>query len=632
VRIGRVLLVGLPLLALANLWVRQGELMSLATQVAIAVPPAPAFATLVLLLPVAVYVRRLGLGRKELLAVYCFLTLSVALTSSAAMRYFLAALPTPFYFASAENRFEQFHQYIPEWIAPRGSELIRQAFEGSETGTVPWAQWAGPLSLWLLFFAGLFGLLICLSLVFRPVWEREEHLAYPLSELALVIAGERRDRIGGLWRNAAFWTGIGLVVLFNVFAILNAFNPAIPAIGRNTDLNGLFTEHPLIALRPMAFDNSPIVLGLAYMMPTDIVLSTLVFYFLYFKGLSLAGALAGFNEYGFPFWKEQGGGAFLGMAILVFWGARHRFAEVFRRLKPGSGQSRALPLALLASLAVVFMFCRAAGMATPLILGFFGLFFAFSVAYMRGRAETGYPSLWVKPLGQERTMMVNLVGTRRLEAVGGFSSLTILTMLHFLSRGYMGLLAAYVPESFKISDEVNISVRQMAWLMLAAVVFGSVASWAMHLDAYYEMGANVLAGGTTSGGARVTQMRSAYEGLAALMRGHIEPNPTHTAATAVGLIGILVVFALRRLFLRFPLHPLGFMFAFSGVAINGWGMLGLATIVKSSVLRIGGRGLYNRLLPFFIGLIVGHYFAAGLLWSLISTFFMEGFQQYPVWF
>ena len=42
--------------------------------------------------------------------------------------------------------------------------------------------------------------------------------------------------------------------------------------------------------------------------------------------------------------------------------------------------------------------------------------------------------------------------------------------------------------------------------------------------------------------------------------------------------------------------------------------------------------MYNRLLPFFLGVIVGHFFAAGTLWSLIASFGGEGFNKYPVWF
>ena len=56
-----IVLVGLALLVLANLWVRQGALITLSCQVAMAVPPVPALAALLLMLPAARLLRRVGI-------------------------------------------------------------------------------------------------------------------------------------------------------------------------------------------------------------------------------------------------------------------------------------------------------------------------------------------------------------------------------------------------------------------------------------------------------------------------------------------------------------------------------------------------------------------------------------------
>ena len=139
-RIGRVLLIGFIFLVIANFWVRQGELITLAAQISMAVPPVPALATLLVLLAGLRLLRRLGIGRREVMGVYMFLTLAVALTSGAAMRFFLPALTVPYYLQSPENRWGEFLN-IPGWAVPHGDEVIRQYFEGSETGVVPWGAW-----------------------------------------------------------------------------------------------------------------------------------------------------------------------------------------------------------------------------------------------------------------------------------------------------------------------------------------------------------------------------------------------------------------------------------------------------------------------------------------------------------
>jgi len=64
-----------------------------------------------------------------------------------------------------------------------------------------------------------------------------------------------------------------------------------------------------------------------------------------------------------------------------------------------------------------------------------------------------------------------------------------------------------------------------------------------------------------------------------------------------------------------------------------WGPLLAVWLVKVLVLRLGGVRLYRRLVPFFIGIIMGHYITAGLIWGLISAYGSEElFRRYGVWF
>ncbi|MFW6156070.1 MAG: DUF6785 family protein, partial [Armatimonadota bacterium] len=314
------------------------------------------------------------------------------------------------------------------------------------------------------------------------------------------------------------------------------------------------------------------------------------------------------------------------------YGARKRIANVFRRLYESNDVPLWLPLALLVSTAVVLGFWIIAGMNPVVTVVYYGLILCSAIGYMRGRALTGYPHHWIKPLDQERDVLIDFVGSARLAPGGNFRTLTLLTMQHWLSRGYMPQLAAFPLESFKLAGEIKVRVGQMMRLMLWAVVLGAIVSWWMHLSAAYEFGSNVLEGGSTSGGARVNLMITANNALSTWMRGAQDPNQAHQIAMGVGIGGTVLLAALRRLFIQFPLHPMGFVFAFTGAAENGWGQLILVTIIKSVALRVGGMGLYNRLIPFFLGVMVGEFFAAGTVWSLIATYGGEGFNKYPVVF
>ncbi|MEA3400813.1 MAG: DUF6785 family protein [Armatimonadota bacterium] len=631
-RTGRVLVVALIVLILANLWVRQGALLTLAAQVAMAVPPVPALVTLLVLLAAVGLLRHVGIRRREVMGVYLFLTMAVALTSGAAMRFFLPALTTPYYFASTENRWQQFHQFIPGWAVPQGDEVIRQYFEGNETGLVPWDAWLQPLAIWLVFFVAFYLLLICIALVFRPVWEDGEHLSYPMAELPLMLAGYRRETLHGVWTNPVFWLGIVTVGLHNLFNVLNAFNPAVPALGLSTNLSPLFNEHPLTALQPVVIEYRPAIFGIAYMMPSDIVISALVLFFGYFKGLSLAGAMMGVDVPGYPFDYPQALGGFVALALVLIYASRHRIAQVLGALHRRNDVSPWLPVGLIASLAAVVGFWLLFGMHWWVIALYLVLLLSHGIGYMRVRAETGYPTWWIKPLNEERDMLISFFGSERLAPGGDFGSLTGLCLQNFIYRGYFVQLVAYQAEALRIGGEIKVDRRQIVSLMIWAVVLGSVVSWWMHIDTAYEFGSNVLEGGTTSGGTRVSLMTQSYNQLAAWMRGHAEPNRSEAIAFGAGAVIVIILAVLRRVFLQFPLHPTGFVLAMTGGGSIGWAMLLLSLVIKTIVLRLGGMRLFNRLLPFFIGVVVGHYFWSGTVWALIASYGGEGFNKLPVWF
>jgi hypothetical protein len=89
-------------------------------------------------------------------------------------------------------------------------------------------------------------------------------------------------------------------------------------------------------------------------------------------------------------------------------------------------------------------------------------------------------------------------------------------------------------------------------------------------------------------------------------------------------LGALATVALTYLRHRFPwwrLHPIGFSIASVGQV--RWTVLSLfaAWVVKVLVVRFGGLVLFNRLKPFFIGLVVGHFTGAGLSFVIDAVWF-----------
>jgi hypothetical protein len=152
----------------------------------------------------------------------------------------------------------------------------------------------------------------------------------------------------------------------------------------------------------------------------------------------------------------------------------------------------------------------------------------------------------------------------------------------------------------------------------------------MHLGAYYKYGNNVLESGTTEGGYRTFLAKNEFLETAGYAKAPKPPDALRTAMTGIGFaIGALLI-VLRTLVLRFPLHPLGFAMVTSyGHPL--WGPFLLVWVIKTLVLRIGGMRMYRKLIPAFLGLVIGHFFVAGVIWGSISIH-NEMYRYYGVHF
>ena len=94
-----------------------------------------------------------------------------------------------------------------------------------------------------------------------------------------------------------------------------------------------------------------------------------------------------------------------------------------------------------------------------------------------------------------------------------------------------------------------------------------------------------------------------------------EVDPAGWAYTGVGGGMMTGLMWMRRRFLWWPFHPLGF--PISSVFGSMWFSVLLACLLKTLALRYGGARFYTRTQPFFLGLILGQVFTMGM-WLLID--------------
>jgi len=635
----RVVLLSCGLMYLIARWIQQAALLTLSAQVSMAAPPVPALVALVVLMGYHALSRRLPrplrLSLHEALIVYAILTLSVAMCSGGALRLFIPELTVLPYFATPDNAYQELGRSLPAWYVVKDETAILGYFEGTEGG-FPWAAWRLPLATWSGFFLMFFGATLGMSVLLSKPWMDDERLRFPIAELPLEMVGQgTMSRGKSMFSSYMMWIGLGLVSLYNLLNILKSFNPSVPALPQEIPLQPFFTEGPLRNVWWLTFAVRPQVFGFGYLMPTDVLLSCWVFCGL-LLGEHVAFNSLGYQMPGMPFEVEQVTGAYVVLAVVILWTARRHLASAARGLAvPGQGAamppaSKALAAVVLCSVGLLVMKLYA-GMNLSTVLTYYGLTFLFGIVATRVRAEAGLPSQWLQPIDMAARLPVAARGSAGLAPGGDYRNLVVLATNYFVSRGVLPGYGAFQMEALKIGRDSGMAQRSIVWGMILAVVLGLAFGFWLHLDAAYEYGANVLEGGTSEGGYRVELTRRQYETVAGYMTAPAQPERGPIIAAVAGAVQAGALVILRRVFLRFPLHPLGFALGLLFGRQN-WSMLILVWLCKVLILRFGGLRAYHRLLPFFLGIAFGHFIVAGMLWGSLSAFGGEAFRGYVVWF
>ena len=642
----RAVLVAIVCALIASFWIDTAEVVTFFCQITEAVPAIPAVAFLILLALSSPLIRRLSaryaLKRTEMLSVYVFLTVATSMAGPGIARFFINTIPVLFYFDTPENNFSAYQRFLPDWAVPHDQEIIRQLYEGSANGKIPWGPWLAPILMWGLFFLAFWIVLMALTVMFRRQWSEKEKLIYPLLYLPLDVTDDVDGRalVGAFFRNRIMWIGFAIAFLYNVGNIANAYNPAIMALGKSYDIGRLFTERPLSALQPIQLHYRPEMIGFGYLVSTEVALSVWVFY-LILKLETLFTAMAGIQISGFPFAQEQSMGAYIAMAGLLTWIGRAHLVDVFRKAFTGdpavddSDEPMTYRTAVFgggAALAVVLGWMVYAGMAPWLAVLYTTLILMVALVYTRIRAEIGVPLVWMFPYYQQYKVIKYFLGSRALLAGGEWRSATIFTTLVFMSRGYYPSLMAYQAEGFRLARDVGIKARSMSWNLIVALVVGFLIAIWLHLRSYYAFGAGGI-GSLEGWGASIA--KGEYTELTGWAKAASPPDVPRIVATGSGFVIAAGLMALRMVFLKFPLHPLAYCMTTSyGDLI--WGSFFLVWLIKTLVFKLGGMKTYRQLIPGFIGLALGHFFTAGILYSLIPVVTggnaPDWVRRYGVWF
>ena len=649
----RAFVIGTLLIPLMCYWVEYTEIVAQGTDLAaMSLIIGAVFALFALICLNGLIARvapRWVFSQAELMFIYIMQTVSIGISGIGMMQFLAPTLGNAYYYANDANDWKnQFHSAIPQHLVPdRTNPLVLDKFyQGNSALSVEFVgAWATPIFWWSGFICVLIGSMLCLNVILRRQWMDNEKLPFPIVYLPLEMT--RSDpEAGPIWRNRLFWFAFLIPTVLQSLASLNYLYPSIPAIPLKPstlpNIGEFFTTPPLSAIGylPLAF--YPLVIGLTYFLPVEVSFSAW-FFFLFARFQDVAATAAGLRADGvprslamIPYHGEQGGGAFLALALFGFWSYRRYLAEVvgkafgekqFRSVRDDNEPVpyRFAVFGFLLGFALLCAFAMAGGMVWWLALVFFALYFTMATTFTRIRAEAGMP--WgFGPMINPHGLVTEVAGKKQYD----LGSMTMLTYFQWFDMDYRCMAMPHQIEAMKIANSTTgptrMNNRHLYVVILWATLVAIVSGWWALLSIYYKFGAatgNVNNWRTGMGSAGFNILSDWIRNPTGF-----EVNRLYGVLGGAGFTGFLMI--MRTKFLAWPFHPVGYVLAETFTMSWLWCPTLIGWLVKLLVLRYGGMGLYRRGIPFMIGLILGDY-VISCLWALLGLYLeIPTYRAFPI--
>lgn len=570
----------------------------------------------------------LALGQGEFLFLYVTLSVASSLAGCDVLQAVLSVLGHGFWFATEENEWQTlFWHHLPQWLTVSDKDALRGYYQGDSTLYLPLhlRVWLPVVGAWLLLFTVIAFIFLCLNTILRQQWTERERLTFPVIQLPLAMTNPTY----GFFKNKRMWIGFSIaagISLFNGLSHLYPVMPEIPVTRRFFR----FADPPLSNYGTIITAFYPFAIGIMFLMPLDVLFSTTFFYFLYRNEVALSGAVGWQSIPRFPYLNEQTIGAFFGLCIFFWWTGKRHFKEVFKnafnrgREPPELASTHPMPYriavwGLVVGLLLFAFLLYKAGMAIWLAMSFSVLFLITPLVTTRIRAESGifvHAYHWQAP----RYILNTIIGTHRM----GAQNLTALSVC-FFNRDYRPQQMPHQLEAFKIAEVGNISQRKMLYSILIATVLGGLVAFWVQLHMYYQFGADSGYYGRWALG----YGRQYFSRLTNWISYPLDTDWVGVIFIGVGFSMMMVLTYLRVKFFWLPLHPLGYVMASNQEMSDLWIPLLIALTLKWLILRHGGIKSYRRVVPFFLGLVLGDYLM-GSTWSLLNVLLdTTMYQFYP---
>ncbi|MCC6039004.1 MAG: hypothetical protein LM632_12445 [Armatimonadetes bacterium] len=282
---------------------------------------------------IRVFSPSLALSRSELLFVFAILSSIAAVSGQEFANHFYLNLLGLVYYSSPQSQwFNAFTPHLPPYLVPSlnfRDPAILWAYEGMPEGArLPLSEWLVPLFVWTPYLLGIYALSLFICLIFSRQWEEHERLLYPLTQVPMELSGsDERPCPTFLFRSLLFWLGFIAAALPYALRALHLYFPSIPDPQPQRNSGILFPSGPLTAFNNLELHYYPEMVGIAYLLSSEVGLSLWLFPFIR-RGEVAARMAMGMDMYHAEFLTLQSVAAYLVMAASLLWVARGYLKEI----------------------------------------------------------------------------------------------------------------------------------------------------------------------------------------------------------------------------------------------------------------------------------------------------------------
>jgi hypothetical protein len=566
----------------------------------------------------------------EFAVVFAMVTVAASIGAQDEAQYLIPMLLYPFRH-SVERDTRLLRPHIPEWYIPRDPAVVEPYYLGHINfwSRAIWPHWVVPLLVWTGWLLVLGVTMWAWNVILRRRWVEQDRLTFPSVQLPMEIC--RSAGFAGHLRGPFFLAGVAAAALCESLTQINRVLPIVPGVptwfNASPTLDG--APRPWNALSPMSITWAPMYVGVCFFIPVDILFSSWFFYLLR-KGMEVVGYSFGWRELGwdakgFPYTRALASGSWIVIFLLLVWAERRHLMRVLRagfsRSRGGGRQAlsdadepgsyRWAARLLVAGLVTLVLFSVYAGMSPGLTIAYYAFYWMLTVTMTRIYAQVGPPIEELYFIDPQR-FLTTVFGTIG-QAPG---SLTLFSLLYWINRDHRGQPMAHQLAAFRVGQVSGAPPRAMGKVVLLGFAVGVVTCLLGYVHWAYRLGEDQWVSGGWGESAAPLAVARAREWIL---------TPTGPDYREIGFMGVgaAITFALARLsttIIGFPFHPIGFALATCFAVEYNWLAFAVAWGIKLILLRYGGRQLYQKLVPTFLGVILG-----GLLtpvaWGFIAWLF-----------